>query len=94
MSNNNNKQELTVDASKLINLYCQINNMTIGKRKKRWYEYLIKNNDDEDIEEYFSTLMSLTVDLIDSALKDKSGLAREIVPAYLETKSIKILLKL
>lgn len=88
----NDTIEVSVD--KLVQLYCNFNNGLNGKNRKSLWRSLFANQEpDTDIETYFATLKGQVVDIIDSGLKEKSGLSREMSPFVLKPDDVKKYLK-
>lgn len=87
-----NKIEVSVD--KLIMLYCNMNNSLHGKSRKSLWDFLFgKKDHDDEIETFFSTIKGQVVDIIDTGLKEQSGLVREITPFVVKPDDIKKYLK-
>ena len=87
--------KIEVSLDKLVQLYCNLNNGLNGKtRKSLWRSLFSENEPDADIETYFCNLKAQVVDIMDTGLKEHSGLAREITPFVVKPDDVKKYLKL
>ena len=88
------REKIEVDLDKVVELYCFINNsIQVVPRFSLWSYLFGGSVRDDAIEDYFASIKGRIVDILDSGLKERSGLVRTVSPFRVEVGEIKKHLK-